>query len=156
MTRLPFFPFFNSFATFSRQCVLLIHDRILKASKGRVSEPRWGGDCETMRLLGLEGEYLSFLLDVEVELGLLHHVLGCEACLEAIKGRISGDGECDLGTIGELFDDLEASSVVELDEVVERIICERIELLGRLREDADLELESLRENLKPLIRQGRG
>jgi hypothetical protein len=118
--------------------------------------PVWGGDCEAMKLLGLEGEYLSFLLDMEVELGLLRHVLGCNMCLGTIKERISGEGKSELGTISELFDDAIGVNVLELDELVERRIRQRVEQLERLREDADLELENLRENLKPLIRHDRG
>lgn len=117
--------------------------------------PVWGGDCEAMKLLGLEGEYLSFLLDMEVELGLLRHVLGCSLCLSTIKERISGEGEGELGTIGELFEDAMGVNVVELDDLVERRIRQRIEQLERLREDADLELEDLRRNLKPLIHHDR-
>ena len=118
--------------------------------------PVWGGDCEAMKLLGLEGEYLSFLLDMEVELGLLRHVLGCNMCLGTIKERISGEGKSELGTISELFDDAIGVNVLELDELVERRIRQRVEQLERLREDADLELENLRENLKPLIRHDQG
>ncbi len=118
---------------------------------GRRPVPVWGGDCEAMRLLGLEGEYLSFLLDMEVELGLLRHVLGCNTCLRTVKERISGAGKSELGTIGELFDDAMGVNVVDLDELVERRISQRIEQLERLKVDADLELEDLRRNLEPLI-----
>ncbi|MQY82517.1 hypothetical protein GH157_02360 [archaeon] len=45
---------------------------------------------------------------------------------------------------------------MDLDELVERRIRQRVEQLERLREDADLELENLRENLKPLISHDRG
>ena len=116
----------------------------------------WGGDCEAMRLLGLEGEYLSFLLDMEVELGLLRHVLGCDVCLRTIKEGISGDGKSELGTIGILFDDAIGVNVMELGDLVERRINQRIEQLERLKEDAGLELEDLRRNLEPLIHQDRG
>ncbi len=118
--------------------------------------PVWGGDCEAMRLLGLEGEYLSFLLDMEVELGLLRHVLGCNTCLRTVKQRISGEGKSELGTIGVLFADVMGVNVVDLDELVERRICERIEQLERLKEDADLELADLRRNLEPLIHHDQG
>jgi len=120
---------------------------------GRRLVPVWGGDCEAMKLLGLEGEYLSFLLDMEVELGLLRHVLGCNMCLGTIKERMSGEGKGELGTIGELFDDVMGVNVVDIDELVERRISQRIEQLERLKVDADLELEDLRRNLEPLIRQ---
>jgi hypothetical protein len=123
---------------------------------GRRPVPVWGGDCETMRLLGLEGEYLSFLLDMEVELGLLRHVLGCNMCLRTIKERISGEGKSALGAIGELFDDAIGVNVMELGDLVERRINQRIEQLERLKEDAGLELEDLRRNLEPLIHQDRG
>ena len=113
--------------------------------------PVWGGDCEAMKLLGIEGEYLSFLLDMEVELGLLRHVLECNVCLGTIKERISGERKDELGTISELFDDAMGVNVVELDELVERRISQRIEQLERLKEDADLEIEDLRRNLGPLI-----
>jgi hypothetical protein len=122
---------------------------------GRRPVPVWGGDCEAMRLLGLEGEYLAFLLDMEVELGLIRHVLGCDMCLRTIKERISGEGNGELGAIGELFDDVIASNVVDLEELVERRIRQRIEQLERLKEDADLELEDLRRNLGPLIHHDR-
>ena len=118
--------------------------------------PVWSGDCEAMRLLGLEGEYLSFLLDMEVELGLLRHVLGCNVCLRTIKVRISGEGKIELGPIGELFDDAIGVNVMELGDLVERRINQRIEQLERLKEDAGLELEDLRRNLEPLIHQDRG
>ncbi len=118
--------------------------------------PVWGGDCETMKLLGLEGEYLSFLLDMEVELGLLRHVLGCDECHRTIRERISGDGRSELGAIGVLFDDAIGVNVVDLDELVERRIRQRIEQLERLKVDADLELGDLRRNLKPLINHDRG
>ena len=114
---------------------------------GRKPVSVWGGDCETMKLLGLEGEYLSFLLDMEVELGLLRHVLGCNLCLRTIKERISGDEKSELGAIGELFDDAMGVNVVDLDELVERRISQRIEQLERLKEDADLELGDLRLSL---------
>jgi len=128
----------------------------LKLDMGRKPVPVWGGDCETMKLLGLEGEYLSFLLDMEVELGLLRHVLGCNVCLGTIKERISGEGKNELGTIGELFNDAIGVNVVDLDELVERRINQRIEQLECLKEDADLELEDLRRNLEPLIHHDRG
>ncbi len=118
--------------------------------------PVWGGDCETMRLLGLEGEYLSFLLDMEVELGLLRHVLGCNMCLGTVKERISGEGKGELGAIGVLFEDAMGVNVVDLDELFERRINQRIEQLERLKVDADLELEDLRRNLEPLIHHDRG
>jgi hypothetical protein len=123
---------------------------------GRRPVPVWGGDCETMKLLGLEGEYLSFLLDMEVELGLLRHVLGCDECQRTIRERISGEGKGEIGTIGKLFDDAIGVNVVDLDELVERRISQRIEQLERLKEDADLELADLRRNLEPLIRHDRG
>ncbi len=123
---------------------------------GRKLVPVWGGDCEAMKLLGLEGEYLSFLLDMEVELGLLRHVLGCNTCLGTVKERISGDGNGELGAIGELFDDAMGVNVVGLGELVERRINQRIEQLERLKVDADLELEDLRRNLEPLIRHDPG
>ena len=127
----------------------------MKPDMGRRLVPVWGGDCEAMKLLGLEGEYLSFLLDMEVELGLLRHVLGCNVCLGTIKERISGEGKNELGTIGELFNDAIGVNVVDLDELVERRIRQRIEQLERLKEDADLELEDLRRNLEPLIHHDR-
>ena len=117
--------------------------------------PVWGGDCEAMKLLGIEGEYLSFLLDMEVELGLLRHVLGCNVCLGTIKERISEEGKGELGSIGVLFDDVTGVNVVDLDELVVRRISQRIEQLERLKEDADLELEDLRRNLGPLIHHDR-
>ena len=123
---------------------------------GRRPVPVWGGDCEAMRLLGLEGEYLSFLLDMEVELGLLRHVLGCDVCLVTIKEGISGDGKRALGAIGVLFDDAIGVNVMELGDLVERRMNQRIEQLERLKEDAGLELEDLRRNLEPLIHQDRG
>ena len=109
-----------------------------------------------MKLLGLEGEYLSFLLDMEVELGRLRHVLGCDMCLVTVKEGISGAGKVELGPIGELFVDATGVDVVELGDLVERRIGQRIEQLERLREDAGLELEDLRRNLEPLITQDRG
>lgn len=154
MTKPHFSPFY-AFATFSRQCIPNIRECIMKADGGKPM-PRWSGDCETMRLLGLEGEYLSFLLDTEVELGLLRHVLGCDACHETVKELISGDGQSDLGTIGKLFDDVTGVDFVELGDLVERRIGQRIEQLERLREDAGLELEDLRRNLEPLIHRDRG
>ena len=154
MTNHPF-SFFYAFANLFNTSAHLIHDRNLKPEMGRRQVPVWGGDCEAMRLLGLEGEYLSFLLDMEVELGLLRHVLGCSMCLETIKGQISGEGESDLGTIGELFDDAMGVNVVDLDDLVERRISQRIEQLERLKKDADLELEDLRRNLEPLIHHDR-
>jgi len=127
----------------------------MKADRGRPI-PRWGGDYETMRLLGLEGEYLSFLLDIEVELGLLRHVLGCGECLGTVKERLSGEAWSDLGRVGRLFDDVKASNGVDLDDLIDGRLSRRIEQLEQLREDADLELGSLREDLKPLLRRDRG
>ena len=98
----------------------------------------------------------SGLLDMEVELGLLRHVLGCDECQVTIRERISGDGRSEIGTIGKLFNDAIGVNVVDLDELVERRIRQRIEQLERLKVDADLELEDLRRNLEPLIHHDRG
>lgn len=109
-----------------------------------------------MDLLGLEGEYLSFIMDMEVELGLLRHVLGCGTCRGVIKGRISGEAETELGPIGDLFEDAMGASVADLDEFVERRIVQRIGQLERLMGDADLELEDLRRSLAALDHNDRG
>jgi hypothetical protein len=77
-------------------------------------------------------------------------------CLETVQERISGEGKGELGAISELFDDAMGVNVVDLDELVERRIRQRIEQLERLKEDADLELGDLRRNLEPLIRHDRG
>ena len=120
------------------------------------SGPRWGGDCEAMRLLGLEGEYLSFIQGTETELGLLRHVLECDGCLRAVKDGVRGVGSGDLGDFGRLFDDVVGVEVADLEGLIVRRICQRIEQLERLRGDAVLELGDLRANLEPLISRDRG
>jgi len=109
-----------------------------------------------MDLLGLEGEYLAFILDMEVELGLLRHILACGVCREEIKGRITGEEETELGPLGDLFEDAMKASVADLDEFVGRRIAQRIGRLERLMGDADLELEDLRGNLAALNHHDRG
>ena len=115
-----------------------------------------GGECEALKLLGLEGEYASFLLGVESEMRLLSHVLVCEECRRGIAEHISGARTLELGALDELFSPLRGAPLDEVDAFIERRAKRRIEQLEAIRGDAELELEDLRRNLKALIDSSSG
>ena len=110
-----------------------------------------GGECEAIKLLGLEGEYISFLLGVESEIRLLNHVLGCDECRRSIVKHISGEKPFELGPLDGLFSPMDGMPLNEIRELIEQRAKQRIEQLEGLRGDAELELNDLRRNLKDLV-----
>ena len=110
-----------------------------------------GGECEAIKLLGLEGEYISFLLGTETEIRLLSHVLECEECRRSIVKHISGEKPLELGPLDELFSPIRGTPPNQIQGLVEQRAKRRIEHLESIRGDAELELNDLRKNLKELV-----
>jgi hypothetical protein len=107
--------------------------------------PEWVDRCDVLDLLSLEGEYLSFITDLENEIAILEHLQSCETCRTSIRETARNDRAATENPWSMLL-----SNGVE--EVFEESIDVRIRLrLGKLRgirADAVIELTDLRERLR--------
>jgi len=100
--------------------------------------------CEKLSLLSLEGEYISFLVELENERTLLEHLLSCGKCMGSLRGCLK---EGDHQALGDLTDLFQSSSVELRASQVEEILVDRISKLKGLTVDAEDELEGIRRDL---------
>jgi len=107
--------------------------------------PEWTERCETLNLLTLEGEYASFIADIENEIATLKHIQACETCRKSITEK-TGDTQTPAeNRWRRLFT---RGDDEEPDGFIDERIRERVERLRGIRADAELELNDLRERLR--------
>ena len=101
--------------------------------------------CENYKLIGLEGEYTSFIVQLETELDLLDHILGCFNCIENLLEFTKGV----LNPNYEQFSFLISGNDNEIDprSIIKTRINERIIQLNNLKETSICELRNLRDTL---------
>ena len=107
--------------------------------------PEWTERCETLNLLALEGEYASFIADIENEIATLEHIRACETCRTSITETTAGTRAPNENTWIRLLKERGDDGP---DEPVDDRIRQRIEKLREIRADAELELNDLRERLR--------
>ena len=100
--------------------------------------------CEKLSLLSLEGEYISFLVELENERTLLEHLLSCEKCMGSLRGYLKEGDHQALGDLTELF---QPSSVELRASQVEEILVDRITKLKGLASDTEDELKGIKRDL---------
>lgn len=121
-------------------------------------EPPWIENCETLHLLALEAQYLSFILDIEKEIRVLEHIIVCTNCFDSAKQLINEDFDDDwvrlfskcsfelIRTSRPRYEDYE-----DHESFVSARISWRLEKLQSLAVDAEVELKNLQEELKKKI-----
>ena len=100
------------------------------------------GSCEDFKLLALEGEYTSFMVQLEAERALLRHLLECQFCRGNLQKMIEGEFNPAFISLSGLFRTDE--EVLDIDSFIDDRLNERVEKLDRLFEDARSELMSLK------------
>ena len=71
----------------------------MKRSSYKTPPMGLGRECEGFRLIELRGEFASFILDLESEVALLGHIIGCRVCREGIRRLIEeGNGRDNWGS----------------------------------------------------------
>jgi hypothetical protein len=107
--------------------------------------PEWADRCDVLDLLSIEGEYISFITDLENEITILEHLQSCETCRTSIMETTRNNRAATENPWNMLLSN-------EGEEVFEESIDARIRLrLGKLRgirADAVIELTDLRERLR--------
>jgi hypothetical protein len=105
----------------------------------------WADRCDVLDLLSLEGEYISFITDLENEITILEHLQSCQTCRTSIRETTRNNRAATENLWSMLLSN-------EGEEGFEEPIDARIRLrLGKLRgirADAVIELTDLRERLK--------
>jgi hypothetical protein len=107
-------------------------------------------DCDRMDLLWLEGRYMGFIVETNMELNILSHLVECNACRAKIMKAIKDDEKV-LG-LGSLFqrgfseEDIPKYEGDEETFMDARIFWRKRKLEDLLR-SAELELEDLRRGL---------
>lgn len=106
--------------------------------------------CENFKLIGLEGEYTSFIVQLETELDLLDHILGCFNCMENLLEFTKGV----LNPYYEQFSFLISGYDNEIDpkSFIKTRINERIIQLNNLKETSICELRNLRGTLNGITK----
>ena len=100
------------------------------------------GSCEDFRLLALEGEYTSFMVQLEAERALLEHLLECQFCRVNLRKMIEGEFNPAFRSLSALFRTDE--KVLDIDSFIDDRLNERLGRLEELFEDARSELMSLK------------
>jgi hypothetical protein len=119
-------------------------------------------ECEPLWLLHMESEYISFMVSLESEMRLLHHVRGCGECRAKIRLIYTGEREPN-DELEELFAiDLQeklqnSTSILDLplrvnhndaDAYIEARIDWRLAKLKTIITNAELELKNLSDKIK--------
>jgi hypothetical protein len=116
--------------------------------------PFLANNCESLNLISLKGEYIAFILEIEIELNYLEHFLNCPKCLAELIKKVENK-EVD-GIWGNIFYGEEKNDQVEksnymgfptTEMFVEARIQWRLERLRSLAVDAEMELENLQERI---------
>jgi hypothetical protein len=107
-------------------------------------------NCDRLDLLWLEGRYLGFIVETNMELNILNHLEDCSACRAKIMKTIKDDEKV-LG-LGSLFQkSFSEEEIPEYGGDPESFMDARISWRKRKLEDllksAELELEDLRRGL---------
>lgn len=106
--------------------------------------------CETYKLLGLEGEYTTLIVQLETELDLLGHIQDCSNCMKNLIEFIqSGVSNPNFKQFTRLFSGYDEKT--DLIIFISTRINERIKQLNNLKEDAITELMNLRDTLNEFI-----
>ena len=105
--------------------------------------------CETYKLLGLEGEYTTLIVQLETELDLLGHIQDCSNCMKNLIEFIQGAPNQNFKQFTRLLSGYNEKT--DLNIFINTRINERIKQLNNLKEDAITELLNLRETLTEFI-----
>ena len=108
--------------------------------------------CEILELLRVEGNYLSFIVELNTEKKILKHVKKCEECRKWIINKIDGDEIHE--HFGKLFDTIVYDPIVpkysdyeDNDTFIDARITWRLERLEELLKNAEMELEKIGKKL---------
>jgi hypothetical protein len=105
----------------------------------------WADKCNVLDLLSLEGEYISFITELENEIAILEHLQSCETCRTSIRETTRNNRTATENPWSMLFSN-EGNEGFE--ESIDVRIHLRLEKLRGIRADAVIELTDLRERLR--------
>lgn len=107
--------------------------------------PEWADRCNVLDLLSLEGEFISFITDLENEIAILEHLQSCETCRTSIKETMRNNRAATENPWSML---LSKEGEEGLEESIDARIRLRLGKLRGIRADAVIELTDLRERLR--------
>ena len=121
-----------------------------------------GDNCESLWLLAMESEYISFLVSLESEKGILEHYLACKKCQERLCNIIKqaeSEDQLDeifhrdlnqwIGTSSNSSKDCpNINDYIDSEAFIKARIAWRLKVLSTLATDAELELGHLSERIK--------
>ena len=105
--------------------------------------PEWTDRCNILDLLSLEGEYISFITDLENEIAILEHLRSCEACRTSIMETTRNDRAATENPWSMLLSNGGEEGLESIDARIRL----RLGKLRGIRADAVIELTDLRERL---------
>ena len=104
--------------------------------------PEWFDRCDVLDLLSLEGEYVSFITDLENEITILEHLQSCEVCRTSIRETTRDNRAATENPWSMLFSN---EGDEGFEESLDAMIRLRLGKLRGIRADAMIELTDLRE-----------
>jgi hypothetical protein len=107
--------------------------------------PEWADRCDVLDLLSLEGEYISFITDLENEIDILEHLRSCETCRTSIMETTRNNRAATENPWIMLFSNGEEEG---FEDSIDARIRRRLGKLRGIRADAVIELTDLRERLR--------
>ena len=119
-------------------------------------------DCEPLTFLHMEAEYIGFMVSLESETRLLKHIRSCRGCKDKLA-EIFTESRSPKDELDELFstnlheklrgnlsmtDCPNRENYADADTFIEARIDWRLDKLGKILSDAELELAQLSERIK--------
>lgn len=119
-------------------------------------------DCEPLTFLHMEAEYIGFMVSLESEMRLLKHIRSCRVCKDKLAGIFTEartpEDELDelfatnlnekLGGNPSMTDCPAKMNYTDADTFIEARIDWRLNKLGKILSNAELELAQLSEKIK--------
>jgi len=119
-------------------------------------------DCEPLTFLHMEAEYIGFMVSIESEMRLLKHIRSCRGCKDKLT-EIFTEARSPEDELDELFstklqeklignpsmtDCPAKANYADADTFIEARIDWRLNKLGKILSDAELELAQVSEKIK--------